>query len=291
MKPDSESRIVFRNFWRDFDPKDNYIINALRGQPIENHLLIASVFEKKASRLLRAAFGHTRLRLILSRESKGTVRRIWFTGENVRPPVSKKFDSYISFDQDSYGGINTYFPLFYLELLYGSKQTILRRGVDITEPEQLTQPRSLEHNQPKFVCAFLNNPEPTRLRAIDELRKHGEVEIFGSYVGRPVPSKYEIAREFKFCLAFENDLFPGYVTEKLLDAYLCGTIPLYWGDFGAEKHINRASFINARDFESLASFAAHVSGLGEAEYRQIYREPLLRGVPNPEPLLKALLGS
>jgi hypothetical protein len=142
----------------------------------------------------------------------------------------------------------------------------------------------------KFVCAFLSNPEPTRLRALDELRKFGEVDLFGTYSGRPVKNKYDLAKNYKFCLGFENDLFPGYLTEKLLDSYTCGTIPLYWGDLGAESHINRKSFINAADFDSIEEFSFYVGHLDETNYEQIFSEPLMTSLPSLLPLTRALLG-
>lgn len=283
--------IRFKHFWPGFDVNDNFVVNVLKGQCLDREISVESVFERKISRLVRTKIDQAGFGGFPWSKTSGNPRRIWYTGENLRPPVTKQFDAFISFDQDSFGGVNTYFPLFYVELLFGAKLSALRRGVSITDPNQLLDSRPARSEPPKFVCAFLSNPEPTRLRAIAELEKFGEVEIFGPYVGRPVPSKYEIAKNFKFCLAFENDLFPGYVTEKLLDAYVCGTVPLYWGDLGQEPHINRASFINAKDFGSLVEFASYVSNLSGLEYAQIHREPLLHSVPSPKPLLKALLGN
>ena len=143
----------------------------------------------------------------------------------------------------------------------------------------------------KFACAFISNPEPTRMRALKELSRFGEVEVFGAHTGRPVPNKYQIARDFRFMLCFENDLFPGYVTEKLLDAYLCDTVPLYWGDFGREPHINRKSLVNAADYATLEEFSHVVGNLSDTQYKQIYSQPLLGSLPSIHTLQKALLGS
>ena len=89
-------------------------------------------------------------------------------------------------------------------------------------------------------------------------------------------------------MCFENDLFPGYITEKLLDAYLCGAVPLYWGDLGNEPHINRRAFINAKDFSSLYDFAKYVGNLSDVEYEKIQSEPLLNSLPSAEKLIKAI---
>jgi hypothetical protein len=44
---------------------------------------------------------------------------------------------------------------------------------------------------------------------------------------------YDIAvaryREYKFVITFENSQHPGYITEKLINPILAGSIPIYWG--------------------------------------------------------------
>ncbi len=42
-------------------------------------------------------------------------------------------------------------------------------------------------------------------------------------------NKQEILKKYNFVLAFENSNFPGYITEKIIDAFKAGTVPLYWG--------------------------------------------------------------
>jgi hypothetical protein len=142
----------------------------------------------------------------------------------------------------------------------------------------------------KFACAFIANPEPTRLRALQALEKYGEVDVFGPYSGITASSKYEIARDYKYTICFENDLFPGYITEKLLDAYVCGTVPLYWGHFGKEAHINRECLVNAADFDSIEDFAYYVSTISPSKYEAIYKTPLLNSLPSSENLMRALVG-
>jgi alpha(1,3/1,4) fucosyltransferase len=47
----------------------------------------------------------------------------------------------------------------------------------------------------------------------------------------PVENKFETISNYKFCFSYENtDNYPGYVTEKVFDAWMAGCIPIYWGD-------------------------------------------------------------
>ena len=214
--------------------------------------------------------------------TKNFKNRIWYTSENVRPPFQNNIDITLSFDQDTYGGKNFYLPLWYLHLDHYSKfgkalNPNSAVGKDIAEDNLLkTRKFTLESlNSRKFACVFLSNPQPTRLRIIEELSKYGQVDVFGLYAGKPVPNKYDVAKQYNFMVCPENDLYPGYVTEKLLDSYVCETVPLYWGDLGSDEHINRNSFLNLMNFESIEEFCFKVSTIKLKDYKKIYEQPFL----------------
>ena len=42
--------------------------------------------------------------------------------------------------------------------------------------------------------------------------------------------KLDFLRDYKFTLAVENNIWPGYTTEKLVDPMFAGSIPIYVGD-------------------------------------------------------------
>lgn len=284
----AEPKIRFTNFWPNFNPADNFFIDAVANETLIQPTLIESVFDSK-SQISLNQFGKKFPSLLKLFSNKSEFRRVWFTGENIRPPFGAEYDSYISFDQDDYGGKNFYFPLIYSELIFRSKDWSQRRGIDF-KTEDLLLPRNLPEAKSKFACAFIGNPEPTRLRAIEALSKFGQVDIFGPHAGLAVRSKFEIAKDYRFMLCFENDLYPGYVTEKLLDAYVCGTVPLYRGDFGNEPHLNRNCLVNANDYSSLREFAIAVSEIDHYSYSKIFSEPLLSSIPPTTPLISAITG-
>ena len=284
----SERYIQFSNFWPEFDEEDNFILEALIGQEVFSPIEVTSVFANSSRSLLKEISFRMRS-APKNRYSDIRPRRVWFTGENIRPPVGNHFDAYVSFDQDAYDGVNFYFPLLYAELLLREKQWTKRRGIDIDKNE-LLKPRQVPRAKNKFICAFISNREPVRMRAIDKLSKYGKVDVYGPQFVNTQQSKYEIAREYKFMLCFENDLYPGYLTEKLLDAYMCETVPLYRGLFGKEEHVNQNALINAADFDLLDSFCEYVGRMNESEYEDTFREPLLKTLPTLDPLISALTG-
>ena len=276
------------NFWPRFDPADFFLSKIIESHAGNKRIVVTSVYPGLlkifTNKILRRIFGP---RKTVSQSTPASPKRIWWTGENTRPPLQELYDLFVSFDQDDLSGKNICFPLFYSELLFPNHDSFFRLGVKLPEAAELTRPRARTPAS-SFVCAFINNPEPTRLRAVEYLAKYGQVEIFGKFSNTPNTRKIPNGKGFRFVLCFENDLFPGYITEKLLDAYLCGAVPLYWGDLGNEPHINRKSFINAKDFSSLDDFARYVGNLSDDEYRRIHSEPLLNSLPNADELIEAI---
>ena len=56
--------------------------------------------------------------------------------------------------------------------------------------------------------------------------------------------KKNIDLQYRFTIAFENEGYPNYCTEKIMDAFISRTIPIYWGDKNIEKIINKRAFVN-----------------------------------------------
>jgi len=201
----------------------------------------------------------------------------------------------LSFDRDEYGGSNVYLPLILLSLdWFGSSaagdSVESRRAGVMVSPQQVSRPKLSDvADRPGFVCAFIGNPEPVRMRAVRELQKIGQVDVYGRAAGNPVAGKAAIARDYKFMLCFENDLFPGYVTEKPLEAWASGCIPL-WRGIDSEGMLNTSSHVNAYDHRSLEDFVSEVAVLMENKesLRSMGSEPLFSAEPSLEPVVTAL---
>jgi len=205
---------------------------------------------------------------------------IWFTQENSRPPTGD-WSGYLTFDIDPLDGRNAYFPSWWylMDLLNGNGvDHFLGRSLTVQE---CLAARSLNFgDRTGFACAFINNPTPWRLHAIAAISQVGPVEVFGRAVGRPVPNKQEVAKDFRFVLCFENDLFPGYVTEKPFEAWATGAIPLWWGSDPA-GYLNRGALLNAADSDSLAEFAEAVAEVDNPKkWTTIANTPILARAPD-----------
>ena len=71
-------------------------------------------------------------------------------------------------------------------------------------------------------------------------------------------SKYEFLRRSKVNLCYENASYPGYVTEKLYHAIVYGTVPAYWGSPTVNLDFNPMRFLCRHDYYSDAQFAERI---------------------------------
>ncbi len=92
----------------------------------------------------------------------------------------------------------------------------------------------------RFVHAggavFHNSPGPAAPRSSESWRQ----------------SKLDYLSDFRFTIAAENGSYPGYTTEKLVDAFLAGSVPIYWGDPLVDCDFNPRAFLNYDDHGSVS---------------------------------------
>ena len=58
-----------------------------------------------------------------------------------------------------------------------------------------------------------------------------------------IPDKMKFLSSYKFSIAMENTNGDGYLSEKVIQSFLAGTIPIYYGDYMADEYINLKSLI------------------------------------------------
>ena len=125
---------------------------------------------------------------------------------------------------------------------------------------------NLLHPFPSFVNRELYKD---RLEAIKFFSKYRDFDLYGRGWSKPVRydnSKYKdaiqasyrgeikiklpILREYKFSICFENAIFGGYVTEKIIDSIFAGCVPIYFGAPDITRYIPEGCFIDFRDFSA-----------------------------------------
>ena len=249
---------MFEDFWRP--PTLEYIKrNAL-------YKLLSRYYDlelsKKPDFLLYSSFGFEHL--------KYDCVRIFYAGENVRPNF-KECDYAFSFDFPITER-NYRLPLY---RLYPAYQSILAPR---NSEQIISKPR-------KFCCFLASNPQgQERNQFFSMLSEYKKVDAGGKVffnTDQPVPRGKEIdwMSQYKFCIAFENSSYPGYTTEKLLNALAAGTIPIYWGNPIVERDFNPKAFINCHYFKDFQAVIDRVRNVDQDPnmYRTILEEPILLG--------------
>ena len=100
-------------------------------------------------------------------------------------------------------------------------------------------------------------------------------------------TKLAVISRYHFCLAFENSIAPDYVTEKIFQPLLAGTIPIYRGAPNFQQFVPEGSFINADAYNGPNDLADYLHHLLESpkEYEAYFA---WRRKPLPTFLLEAI---
>ena len=78
--------------------------------------------------------------------------------------------------------------------------------------------------------------------------------------------KINLISKYKFTLCIENTSISGYVTEKIIDCLVAGTVPVYRGCPDIHKYFNSDTFIDSNKFDSHSSLVDYLSEIDEKAY-------------------------
>ncbi len=265
LEPRQQSvRVHFVDFWGN-DESEEFIRRLQLFQLLEQPCGLV-LDRDDPDFLIYSCFGHEHLRY--------SCPRIFFTAENQRPNF-RECDYAFTFDYPT-DSRNYRLPLY-------------RLGRD-SYPKLLT-PRDPDRvmREQRGFCSFVNSNERARERIefFDKLSQYRRVDSGGrvrNNTGGRVADKHEFTRQFKFAIAFENSSYPGYTTEKLMDALIADAIPIYWGDPLVGNDFNKRAFIDCNDFDSFDDVVEHVKRVDQDDdlYREYLSEPFFVGGVEPE---------
>ena len=189
--------------------------------------------------------------------------RIFYTGENIRPNFNQ-CDYAFSFDYPVTDR-NYRLPLYCLYDYFDQLRNKTQIGPDLSA---------------KKFCNFLysNRKARERIEFYEKLTSYKPVDSGGKVmnnVGGRVADKLKFLRDYKFTIAFENSSYPGYTTEKILEAIISNTIPIYWGNPLIGRDFNPGRFINCHDFKGFDEVISHVREVDQDDdlYRKYIAAP------------------
>ena len=128
--------------------------------------------------------------------------------------------------------------------MYKSLKIVSARENQMSDAELLNR---------KFCSFVVSNAafgDPMRKRFFERLSKYKKVDSGGRWmnnVGGSVKDKLAFCRGYKFNIAFENSAYPGYTTEKIMEAYAAETVPIYYGNPTIETDFRPESMVRVKD--------------------------------------------
>ena len=262
-------RVAFCDWWHveygggTFDVNDNFFVNLLKTH-VDSDVVITTVDPyQNPDILFYSVFGQ-------SNGAYRAGRKVFYAGEPV--PHRPNADFNITFDAST--AINARVPLW-----------ICYSDDNILSPIRVPHRSKRE----KFCLYIASQPgfENNRQTFVEQLSsQYKRVDCGGKHlnnIGGAIPpganasGKIEHGKQYKFAIAFENKQYPGYVTEKICDAYKSGCIPIYWGTPDIIKDFNPSTFINANDFSDFDALIDHIRRVDcdDELYASYFKEPVL----------------
>jgi len=154
----------------------------------------------------------------------------------------------------------------------------------------------------KFLVMMNSNKKPLRrknelyserLRAIKYFSEHDNIDLYGNlwnhqiffpytfykkYVKKVyrgfVDNKLATMSRYNFAICFENEISPGWITEKIFDCFLAGTIPVYLGAPNITDYVPPDCFIDFRRFKNYDALKEHLESLTSKDLQR-YRENIV----------------
>lgn len=88
-----------------------------------------------------------------------------------------------------------------------------------------------------------------------------------SYRGK-IPDKLPVLEKYKFSLIFENCIFDGWITEKIVDSMYAGCVPIYWGAPDITDYVPANCFIDYRKFKDFSELDYFLKNMDEKTFSQ-----------------------
>lgn len=251
-------KIDFREFWGGFDYRGhsafNWIVDKFNLQVTSDNpdVVVYSYFGRGP-------------------QGNEPFKKVFFTGERMDPDFSK-YDFAFTFEYSD-DPRNFRFPLYLWH--HGNYRSLEKREI-----------KDWASSKTKF-CNFIYGNGNTnmlgvrdRIELFKKLSEYKNVDSGGSVlnnIGHSVQDKNKWISDYKFTIAFENQYSNGYTTEKILDPFLSGSLPIYGGNPLIGKDFNTESFINVGDFKNLEDVVKRVIEIDQNDvlYNEIMNNRIL----------------
>lgn len=260
--------ISFLDFWNDFSQDNNFITHLIKSMKFD----VKVVEPSKADIIIFSCFGS-------ENKKYNHCKKIFYTGENIRPNLSD-CDYSITFDLDDYDGRNIRIPLWYFYIDWFGVKTYGNPNYLIPVEYLYGENEFTKKDKTKFCSTVFSRPEQLRFSTMNKISSYKPVEGYGKVHSRSLPDgeklKLDIISDYKFNICFENSVYPGYFTEKLLHSKIAGCIPIYYSDKTFSLDFNDKCCLNYINYNSVDGLLEDIKRIDNDHtlYTQMLNEPL-----------------
>jgi hypothetical protein len=126
------------------------------------------------------------------------------------------------------------------------------------------------HDKSKLVSMIFSNKQWNRYHSLrhefySQIKE--KVDGFGTGCDKRIQFKSEGLNDYCFSIAMENFDSPGLFTEKILDCFLSGTIPIFFGTDNIDEYFNGKGFFKFNTLEELMQI---LETLSFEKYQEMY---------------------
>lgn len=256
-------RIYFLSFWEGFDMENNFISNIIK----KDYNIV--IDKENPEYVFFTRFD--------SEIYKYQCVRIFYNAENFAPDFNL-CDYAIGFDEIAFGDRYIRYPLYLIsDYTYYANDNYEQDFIRATQKH--LNPQSVLAEKEGFCSMVVSRSDcEEREEFFALLNQYKTVASGGRWknnVGGPVADKFEFCKKYKFSIAFENSSTPGYTTEKLMQAFGAGTVPIYFGNPHINEEFNTKSFVNVHDYQSFEEVVDAVKKIDQNDelYLDMLGEP------------------
>lgn len=211
--------------------------------------------------------------------------KIAISGENDVPSFSF-FDYVIAHPFVSFGDRYCRLPIF--AHWRGQFMEYLSDGMGL----RMTDEQLLNRKFCSIVVSNVASGAPIREYFFRELSKYKTVDSGGrlwNNVGGPVADKLKFCEGYKFNIAFENSVAPGYTTEKVMESFAANTLPIYYGNPIIEKDFNRDAMVVVHSMEDVDRAIEEIKRLDQDDTAYLSKMKMRKvAIENPSEYLDNL---
>ena len=179
-------------------------------------------------------------------------RIIIFEGDEAISPDMNIFDYAITYDDSMTYEDRVCHRPFSMFVAGGSK---ILHGNQMSHEEA-----QREYDRRKFCNFIYSNSKAfhARDKLYYEISNYKRIDSLGKHLNNMknnpdresdnwFASSVDVKHEYRFSICAENGRMSGYTSEKIISAFLAGSVPIYWGNPNVVKEFNPKAFVNCND--------------------------------------------